>query len=108
MAFIHIEFILAISFLVLGVLLLPQYTGLPILTWITEQEVPLWFHFVNAAFYILAITISEPVYVASGFTLYLNRRVELEAWDIEMDLRRNLPGADADASTAGEPAGAQA
>jgi hypothetical protein len=26
--------------------------------------------------------------VAAGFTLYLNRRAELEAWDIEQELRR--------------------
>jgi len=26
--------------------------------------------------------------VAAGFAMYLNRRVELEAWDIEQELRR--------------------
>ena len=30
----------------------------------------------------------EPFYVASGFAMYLNRRVELEAWDIEQEFRR--------------------
>ena len=30
----------------------------------------------------------EPFYVAAGLTLYLNRRVELEAWDIEQEFRR--------------------
>jgi hypothetical protein len=30
----------------------------------------------------------EPFYVAAGFTMYLGRRVELEAWDIEQELRR--------------------
>jgi len=29
----------------------------------------------------------EPFFVASGFAMYLNRRVELEAWDVEQDLR---------------------
>ena len=29
----------------------------------------------------------EPVYVAAGFGMYLNRRVELEAWDIEQEFR---------------------
>lgn len=29
----------------------------------------------------------EPFYVAAGFAMYLNRRVELEAWDVEQDLR---------------------
>ncbi len=106
-AFIHIEFVLTIGLLLLGILLLPQYTGLPIFSWLTGEEVPYWFHFANTIIYILALTISEPVYAASGFTLYLNRRVELEAWDIEMDLRRNLPEAGVGES-AGEPAGVRA
>ncbi len=34
-----------------------------------------------------AVLFVEPFFVASGFTMYLNRRVELEAWDVEQDLR---------------------
>ena len=30
----------------------------------------------------------EPFFVASGFGMYLSRRAELEAWDIEQELRR--------------------
>ena len=30
----------------------------------------------------------EPFYVAAGFGIYLNRRAELEAWDIEQEFRR--------------------
>ena len=37
--------------------------------------------------YLLAVAFLEPFYVAAGFGIYLNRRVELEAWDIEQDLR---------------------
>lgn len=36
----------------------------------------------------LAIAIAEPLYVAGGFMLYLNRRIELEGWDIEIAFRR--------------------
>ncbi len=39
-------------------------------------------------FGILVIGIIEPLYVAAGFALYLNRRTHLEAWDIELDFRR--------------------
>ena len=42
---------------------------------------------VSFAPYVLAVAFLEPFYVASGFGMYLNRRVELEAWDIEQDLR---------------------
>lgn len=35
-----------------------------------------------------AEAIIEPLYVASGFALYLNRRSELEGWDIDVGFRR--------------------
>ncbi|MBO9880685.1 DUF4129 domain-containing protein [Xanthomonas sp. D-109] len=36
----------------------------------------------------LAMTLIEPFFVGAGFGLYLNRRTQLEAWDVEMALRR--------------------
>ncbi|PNS08596.1 DUF4129 domain-containing protein [Solilutibacter silvestris] len=36
----------------------------------------------------LATTLVEPFYIGAGFGLYLNRRTELEAWDVEIALRR--------------------
>lgn len=47
--------------------------------------------FVVAAVYAVTVAFIEPFYVAAGFGLYLNRRVELEAWDIEQEFRRALP-----------------
>jgi hypothetical protein len=44
--------------------------------------------FAYSAVYALVIAFLEPFYVAAGFALYLNRRVELEAWDVEQELRR--------------------
>ena len=41
-----------------------------------------------AVSYAIVVLFLEPFYVASGFAMYLNRRVELEAWDIEQELRR--------------------
>jgi hypothetical protein len=35
-----------------------------------------------------AVLFLEPFYVASGFAMYLNRRAELEAWDLEQEFRR--------------------
>lgn len=35
-----------------------------------------------------AMTLVEPFYVGAGFGLYLNRRVQLEGWDIELAFRR--------------------
>jgi hypothetical protein len=36
----------------------------------------------------IALMFLEPFYVAAGFGIYLNRRAELEAWDIEQEFRR--------------------
>jgi len=40
------------------------------------------------ALYVLAICAVEPLYVAAGFALYINRRVWLEGWDVELAFRR--------------------
>lgn len=52
------------------------------------RDVSRWQHWVGSLMYMLAETVVEPLYVASGFSLYLNRRSELEAWDVELGLRR--------------------
>jgi len=38
--------------------------------------------------YACVVLFLEPFYVAAGFAMYLNRRAQLEAWDIEQELRR--------------------
>jgi hypothetical protein len=40
-----------------------------------------------SAAWLVAESIVEPFYVAAGFSLYLNRRSELEGWDIEVAFR---------------------
>jgi hypothetical protein len=44
--------------------------------------------FVDAGVVALAVLAIEPLYVAAGFALYLNRRTLLEGWDLEVALRR--------------------
>lgn len=39
------------------------------------------------AAYAVIVLLVEPFYVGAGFAMYLNRRVELEAWDIEQEFR---------------------
>ena len=48
----------------------------------------LWLEHLNNSLYLLVLCVWEPVYVACGFTLYLNRRTTLEGWDIELTFRR--------------------
>lgn len=35
-----------------------------------------------------AMSLTEPFYAGAGFSLYLNRRTELEAWDLELAFRQ--------------------
>lgn len=46
------------------------------------------FTFADYAAYAAAVFVVEPLYVAAGFALYLNRRTLLEGWDLEVALRR--------------------
>jgi len=57
--------------------------------WFTSM--PLWLELTRNAFYVLAVLIVEPFFVAAGFCLYLNRRIVLEGWDIEIVFRRMAP-----------------
>lgn len=43
---------------------------------------------VLALSYMAVVLFLEPFFVAAGFAMYLNRRVALEAWDIEQEFRR--------------------
>ncbi len=46
-----------------------------------------WVSVVATLAFAVAVLLVEPFYVAAGFGLYLNRRVDLEAWDVEQELR---------------------
>jgi hypothetical protein len=53
-----------------------------------SPDMPTWKHFLANLLFMVAESLVEPLYVASGFALYLNRRSELEGWDIELSFRR--------------------
>ena len=74
--------------LVAGVFLFaPQGSTLSFYDWLSGQgSVPV--ALATSLTYVLAIGFVEPFYVASGFAMYLNRRAQLEAWDIEQEFRR--------------------
>ncbi len=57
--------------------------------WATlSEDPPAWALIaLNAADW-LAVAFIEPFYVGAGFGLYLNRRTQLEAWDLEIAFRR--------------------
>jgi hypothetical protein len=51
-------------------------------------DIAAWWTHGDSAYYLAAMCIVAPFYVSAGFALYLNRRVGLEAWDVELSLRR--------------------
>ena len=53
-----------------------------------ETSSATWRHALGAALQVTTVALLEPFYVAAGFALYLNRRTQLEAWDVELALRR--------------------
>ena len=88
---VHIESALWLGLLALLYLLLPQQMEID---WRWQNLLGsdthswLWMEHLSNLFYALLLCVWEPVYVACGFSLYLNRRTALEAWDIELQFRR--------------------
>ena len=87
---LHIEMALWIGMLALLYLLIPaqlqtDWSWQKLLE--STQHDWLWAEHLSNTLYVLALVIWEPIYVACGFTLYLNRRTELEAWDVELVFR---------------------
>ena len=50
-----------------------------------------WFWILFNILHAMAVGFIGPLFVAGGFTLYLNRRTVLEGWDIEIAFRRMAP-----------------
>jgi len=53
-----------------------------------SADVPAFFDVAAAVAYAAVVFFLEPFFVAAGFAMYLNRRAQLEAWDIEQEFRR--------------------
>ncbi|KRA41576.1 DUF4129 domain-containing protein [Pseudoxanthomonas sp. Root630] len=51
-------------------------------------EWPVWLHLAWNALLWAAISVTEPFFIGAGFGLYLNRRTEIEAWDVEIVFRK--------------------
>jgi hypothetical protein len=84
--FANLELALAIGLLALaGWFSLPGYDTW-LVPWLTGgSESAVWLLTLT---YCAVVLFVEPFYVAAGFAMYLNRRVQLEAWDVEQEFRR--------------------
>ncbi|MBI4696860.1 MAG: hypothetical protein HY749_22885 [Gammaproteobacteria bacterium] len=81
----HFELVLNAAMLMLAVMLVPAHFRATLLEGIQAGGGADWIAIVS---YLLTCAAIAPFYVAGGFALYLTRRSELEAWDLELRLRR--------------------
>ncbi|MBB5016940.1 hypothetical protein HNQ59_000202 [Chitinivorax tropicus] len=87
---LHIEGVLLFGLWILINMLLPSHafqSGWDTIFAPLTGESPLRQSLINLL-WVSCLLLIEPIFVASGFALYLNRRSELEGWDIELAFRR--------------------
>ncbi len=82
---IHIETLLVLATLFAVFLLVPPQIDMDLFSLIAEREGALLYG--GNLLSLLAMALVAPFYVSGGFMLYINRRIELEAWDIELAFR---------------------
>ncbi len=83
---LHFEIILELGLLIMLVALLPdELRSFELRAYLFEPTGwQLWLQQLTG---LLAMSVIAPFYVAAGFGLYLTRRSQLEAWDIELGFR---------------------
>ena len=90
-ACLHFLLALSVSLVMLVTLFIPNELLLEVgrEAWAAlESGPPVWALIALNAVDWLAVAFIEPFYVGAGFGLYLNRRTQLEAWDLEIAFRR--------------------
>lgn len=88
---VHVEAILGLGLIGLVVTLTPIEFMEPAAQAMWEhlfEAPPLWAQLVMNLVYWTGVSLMAPFYVGAGFALYLNRRTQIEAWDIELGFRR--------------------
>jgi len=85
-----IEIILMLSLFMLILMFMPSDMSSNFLESVFSNnlEYEKWIDKLGYLFYVLVVTLVHPFYVAGSFALYINRRTQLEAWDIELDFRK--------------------
>jgi hypothetical protein len=87
---VHLEIMLGISIVVLGLMFVPVefLSDSAKAVWrVLIEDPPMWAQVVANLIGWITLSIIEPFYVGAGFGLYLNRRMQLEGWDIELAFR---------------------
>lgn len=91
LTYVCLHFVIVFEFGALALLDIASPVGAPeILDWSAffDDELAWWQTIVFNLAWLVGESIVEPFFVAAGFCLYLNRRSDLEGWDIELAFRR--------------------
>jgi hypothetical protein len=82
---VHMEMLIIFGALALAALLLPSEANINVAELIMEEStLNDWVSFLLS---LLAMALIAPFYTMAGFALYISRRIELEAWDVEIRFR---------------------
>lgn len=85
----NLESLIALGLMGFVLMLLPEDTATQSFKTLFMQEEPSLLHnSLQMVLYFFVMMMVESLYVAGGFVLYLNRRIILEGWDIELAFRR--------------------
>jgi len=89
-ALAHLEIFLVLSLFMFLVLLMPEHIQSEFFDGIFNKRIEynFWIDILNYAFYVVVVTVVHPFYIAANFALYINRRTQLESWDLELDFRK--------------------
>lgn len=89
-AMVHIEIFFMFSLFALIALFLPENMLSDYFDAIFNKNIEYkrWIDYLNYVFYVLIVTLLHPFFIAGSFALYINRRTQLEAWDLELDFRK--------------------
>jgi len=81
-----LEHLMTVALILLAMTLAPWQFNLEFNAWFGEQSQLHW-ALINLFWY-LVLMVTEPLYVATSFALYLNQRTQLEGWDLQLGLTR--------------------
>lgn len=81
----HLEFALAMGMLGIIYLFIPEEVNFNLLGFFSSEEASS--EIIINVFTYIAMVLVAPFYTMAGFALYISRRIELEAWDIEVRFR---------------------
>ena len=85
------QIILTLSFFMLIWLFIPSYYTDDLLSRLFSNQldgIGYSVEIIAVTGFVVVMVFLEPFYIAASFALYINRRTQLEAWDIELDFRK--------------------